>query len=66
MSTCDGIRRFLANLPAAGVPQEVVNTLAQASEKVVKSKEFVEAIEKTGSVVDFVTPAEYLKSLEDQ
>jgi len=50
----------------AGVPKNVVDTLAQASGKVVKSKEFVESIEKTGSVVEFMTPGEYRKSLENE
>jgi tripartite-type tricarboxylate transporter receptor subunit TctC len=61
---------FLINwvglFPPAGVPQAVVDTLAQASEKVVKSKEFIEAIEKTGSSAEFLTPEQYKKVLEDE
>lgn len=49
-----------------GVPPSVVDTLAQASEKVIKSKEFIDSIEKTGSVVEYVTSAEYLKALEEE
>jgi tripartite-type tricarboxylate transporter receptor subunit TctC len=50
----------------AGVPAEVVERLAQASEKVVKLNAFIEAIEKTGSVAEFLSPADYRKSLEDE
>ena len=50
----------------AGVPPSVVEILTQGSEKAVKSKEFVESIEKTGSIVEPMTRAEYEKALEDE
>jgi tripartite-type tricarboxylate transporter receptor subunit TctC len=50
----------------AGVPPSVVEILIQGSEKAVRSKEFVESIEKTGSIVEPMTRAEYEKALEDE
>ncbi len=48
----------------AGVPKAVVDTLAQASEKVIKSKDYVAAIEKTASIVEYMTPAEFKRMME--
>ena len=50
----------------SGVPPAVISTLSEASEKVVKSKEYIERIEKTGSLVDFMTPMEYQKMFEEE
>jgi tripartite-type tricarboxylate transporter receptor subunit TctC len=49
-----------------GLPQPVMDVLAQSSEKIVKSKEFIDAVEKTGGVVEFMRSAEFQKMLEDE
>jgi tripartite-type tricarboxylate transporter receptor subunit TctC len=49
----------------AGVPQQVVDVLAEACEKMLKSKEFVESTEKTGCVVHYMARAELLRHLEE-
>lgn len=46
-----------------GVPGNVISTLAQASEKIVKDKTYIESIEKTGSVVEFMTPEDFTKMI---
>ncbi len=48
-----------------GVPQNVVDTMTEASEKVQKSKEYIETLEKTGSVVKYVVGADFQKWLEE-
>lgn len=49
-----------------GIPQNVIDTLTLASEKFVKSNEFASAIERTASIVDSVSGAEFRKSLENE
>ena len=49
----------------AGVPQQVIDVLADACEKMLKSKEFIEATEKTGYVMQYMARAEFLKHLEE-
>jgi tripartite-type tricarboxylate transporter receptor subunit TctC len=49
----------------AGVPQQVVDVLADACEKMLKSKEFIESTEKTGNVIRYMARAEFLKHLEE-
>lgn len=48
-----------------GVPQNVVDTMTDSSEKVQKSKEYIETLEKTGSVVKYVVGADFQKWLEE-
>ena len=48
----------------AGTPKPVVDTLASAAEKVIKSKEFGARIEKTGGVVKYILPAEFRSMIE--
>lgn len=48
----------------AGVPQNVVDTLISASDNVMKSKDFIASVEKAGSIVEHISPADYLKALE--
>jgi tripartite-type tricarboxylate transporter receptor subunit TctC len=43
----------------AGTPKPVIDTLTAAAEKVIKSKEFAARIEKTGGVVQFITPTDF-------
>jgi tripartite-type tricarboxylate transporter receptor subunit TctC len=50
----------------AGIPQPVMDLLIQTSEKVVKSKEFMDHIEKTGGVVEYMRSAEFQKMMEDE
>jgi tripartite-type tricarboxylate transporter receptor subunit TctC len=49
----------------AGVPQQVVDVLADACEKMLKSKEFIESTEKTGNVIRYMARAESLKHHEE-
>ena len=49
----------------AGVPQQVVDVLADACDKMLKSKEFVESTEKTGYVIQYMTRVEFQKHLEE-
>ena len=49
----------------AGVPQMVVDALADACEKMLKSKEFVESTEKTGCVIRYMARVEMQKHLEE-
>ena len=44
---------------AAGTPKPVLDTLVAAAEKVTKSKDFSARIEKTGGIVQFVSPSEF-------
>jgi tripartite-type tricarboxylate transporter receptor subunit TctC len=50
----------------AGLPQPIMDTLIQASERIVKSKEFIEAVEKTGGVVEFMRSADFQKMMEEE
>ncbi len=52
-------------LAPAGVPGSVVAVLEQDSEKILKSKAYVDSIEKTASVVEFMTPADYARMVQD-
>lgn len=58
---------FLVNwagiMAPAGVPEDVISTLAQASEKIIKDKAYIEKVEKTGSVVEFMTPSEFTQMI---
>lgn len=60
---------FLSNwqgiLAPAGVSQSVVDTLISASEKALKSKEFIASLEKLSSAVGNKSGAEFKKMLED-
>jgi tripartite-type tricarboxylate transporter receptor subunit TctC len=49
----------------AGVPQQVIDTVIEATGKVVKTKEYAEGIEKTGGLVKYVPHAEFVKGLEE-
>ena len=51
-------------LAPAGVPKDVVKTLEQASGKILKNKGYVENVEKTASVVEFMTAADYAKMIQ--
>jgi tripartite-type tricarboxylate transporter receptor subunit TctC len=48
----------------AGTPKPVVDTLVAAAEKVIKSKDFTARIEKTGGVVQYVSPSEFQSMIE--
>jgi tripartite-type tricarboxylate transporter receptor subunit TctC len=48
----------------AGTPKPVIDTLTAAAEKVIKSKEFGARIEKTGGVVQYITPADFRSMIE--
>jgi tripartite-type tricarboxylate transporter receptor subunit TctC len=48
----------------AGTPKPVIDTLTNASERVIKSKEFGTRIEKTGGVVKYISPAEFRSIIE--
>jgi tripartite-type tricarboxylate transporter receptor subunit TctC len=58
---------FLVNwsgiMVSTGTPENVVSTLARASEKVIKDKAYAERVENTGSVVEFMTPADFTKMI---
>ena len=49
----------------AGVPQNVITTLTAASEKAVKSKELITAVERTASVVDSASGEAFRKRIEN-
>jgi tripartite-type tricarboxylate transporter receptor subunit TctC len=49
---------------AAGTPKPAVETLVKVAEKVVRSKEFGERIEKTGGVLHDVSAAEFQSMIE--
>ena len=51
---------------AAGVPRPVVDTLIAASEKVIKSKEYVSKIEATGAIVQYMGAAETRNLIEKE
>jgi tripartite-type tricarboxylate transporter receptor subunit TctC len=48
----------------AGTPKPVIDTLAAAAEKVIKSKEFGARIEKTGGIVQYIPPSEFRSMIE--
>ena len=48
----------------AGTPKPVIDTLTAAAEKVIKSKEFGARIEKTGGIVQYITPADFRSMIE--
>ena len=48
----------------AGTPKPVIDTLANAAEKVIKTKEFGARIEKTGGVVKYIAPGEFRSMIE--
>jgi tripartite-type tricarboxylate transporter receptor subunit TctC len=48
----------------AGTPKPVIDTLTAAAEKVIKSKEFVARIEKTGGVVQYIAPNDFRSMIE--
>lgn len=50
----------------AGTPQHVVNTLTAAADKVVKSKDVIAAIEKSTSVVDESSGAQFRTRLQNE
>jgi tripartite-type tricarboxylate transporter receptor subunit TctC len=61
------INNWIACLVGAGVPQYVIDTLTLSSEKVVKSKKVISALEdKTAATVEYMSPAEFHKMLEDE
>jgi tripartite-type tricarboxylate transporter receptor subunit TctC len=49
----------------AGVPQNVIDALVDACDKMLKSKEFLEGTEKTGCVIRYIKRAEFQKHLEE-
>jgi len=49
----------------AGVSQMVIDTLADACEKMLKSREFIESTEKTGCVIRYMARSEMQKHLEE-
>jgi len=55
----DYLDSWAACFVVAGTPKPIVDTLTAAAEKVIKSKEFGARIEKTGGVVQFISPADF-------
>jgi tripartite-type tricarboxylate transporter receptor subunit TctC len=51
---------------ATGTPQPIVDVLAKASEKVLKSKDFNSSIENIGGIVKYMELAEFRKLLEEE
>lgn len=49
---------------AAGTPKAAVDTLVDAADKISKSKEFMERIEKTGGVLQPISAREFLEQIE--
>jgi len=48
----------------AGTPKPVIDALVAAAEKVIKSKDFGARIEKTGGVVQYVSPSEFQSMID--
>lgn len=48
-----------------GTPKEVVDVLTNSSERVVKMKEYISKIEDLGASIDYMSPAEYKKFIEE-
>ncbi len=51
---------------SAGVPKNVVDTLTAESAKVVKSREFIEKIEKSGSDIEYLVRSDFEKHLANE
>ncbi|HJU62402.1 MAG TPA: hypothetical protein VJ864_10175, partial [Candidatus Binatia bacterium] len=45
-------------------PKPVIDKLTAAAEKVIKSKDFAARIEKTGGVVQYISPSEFRSMIE--
>jgi tripartite-type tricarboxylate transporter receptor subunit TctC len=56
---------WTAPFAPAGVPQTVIDTLLDATEKVLMSKDYAEAIEKSGGMLKSMTHNEFVKGLEE-
>jgi tripartite-type tricarboxylate transporter receptor subunit TctC len=56
---------WTAPFAPAGLPQPVIDTLIEATEKVLKSKEYAESIEKSGGMLRHMTHVEFVKGLEE-
>jgi tripartite-type tricarboxylate transporter receptor subunit TctC len=56
---------WTAPFAPAGVPQTVIDTLLEATEKVLKSKEYAESIDKSGGMLKMMTHTEFVKGLEE-
>jgi tripartite-type tricarboxylate transporter receptor subunit TctC len=60
------VSTWLGYLVTAGTPAPVVNILASAFEKAIKSPELIQKAEKAGYVVEYKNPQEFKKYLEEQ
>ena len=60
------VSTWLGYLVTSGTPAPVVNILAAAFEKAIKSLELIQKAEKAGYVVEYKNPQEFRKYLEEQ
>ena len=60
------VSTWLGYLVTSGTPAPVVNILAAAFEKAIKSPELIQKAEKAGYVVEYKNPQEFRKYLEEQ
>ena len=49
---------------ATGTPKSAIDTLVSAADKALKSKTFAERIEKTGGIVQYLSPAQFQSMIE--
>jgi len=49
---------------ATGTPKSTIDTLVSAADKVLKSKSFADRIEKTGGIVQYVSPSQFQSMIE--
>lgn len=62
----DFIENWVGFFAASKIPNYILDVLVSATEKVLKSKEFNERIKKTGSAVQFISPAEFKAKIETE
>ncbi|HEY7716350.1 MAG TPA: tripartite tricarboxylate transporter substrate binding protein [Candidatus Binatia bacterium] len=49
---------------ATGTPKAAIDTLVNAANKVLKSKAYIERIEKTGGIAQYLSPSQFLSMIE--
>jgi tripartite-type tricarboxylate transporter receptor subunit TctC len=49
---------------ASGTPKSAIDTLVAAADKALKSKSFAERIEKTGGIVQYLSPSQFLSMID--
>lgn len=60
----DFIDNWAGFFASSKTPKHILDTLVAATEKVLKNKDFVERIEKTGGIVQYMTPSEFKAIIE--